>query len=316
MILVSVCMPTYNQECFIEKAIKGVLMQKDCHLELIIANDCSTDSTQEICNRYQQIYPSTIKIINQEHNKGVVENTKDGLLACKGKYIAICEGDDYWIDEYKLKNQIDCLESNNNVSLVHTNWINYFQDSNEFIERKMIFKNEYISEKECGNISVLTILNNEYRGIRFSSICFRRESLLKASNRGIDIFKPEFPTVDLSIFLYLAHEGLLLYLPQSTTVYRIQSESVSISSDTSKRIKFAMGCERINIYYIKTFEIQPPKEMKTKIISHMLNINYIRYNSEFLREILSFARFMNYKMNTRQFLSILFQKLRYTLINK
>ena len=91
---VSVCMVTYNQEAYISAAIESVLMQKDCEYELIIADDCSTDGTLAICQKYQERYPDIIKLIRQSGNKGVVGNTKDCMIACKGKYNAVCEGDD------------------------------------------------------------------------------------------------------------------------------------------------------------------------------------------------------------------------------
>ena len=152
-VVISVCMPTYNQEDYIEQAIKGVLMQRDCNYELIIANDGSTDRTQAICMEYQSRYPERIRLINQPANKGLVLNTKDCLMAATGKYIAICEGDDWWTDEYKLKKQADVLDGNPDVSMVHTNWINYIQETHTFKERTFTPKSTYLCES--GGVKIL-----------------------------------------------------------------------------------------------------------------------------------------------------------------
>ena len=113
--LLSVCMITYNHEKFIKKAIEGVLRQKtNFKIELVISNDNSTDQThQEIISATRDI-PSHIKLAyyNQEENLGMVPNFTFSLESCKGKYIALCEGDDYWTDPLKLQKQIDFLEKN------------------------------------------------------------------------------------------------------------------------------------------------------------------------------------------------------------
>lgn len=150
---ISVCMPTYNQEGYIAQAIEGVLMQKGCDYELIIADDGSTDGTAAICRDYQHRHPDIIKIISQTSNKGVVLNTKDCLEAAEGQYIAICEGDDWWIDECKLTRQAAILDTEPDVSMVHTNWINYLQESKTFKERNFKPKSSYLCETARGGIA-------------------------------------------------------------------------------------------------------------------------------------------------------------------
>jgi glycosyltransferase involved in cell wall biosynthesis len=112
---VSVCMITYGHENFIEEAIKGVLLQ-ECNfgIELIIANDCSPDQTDEIIQRILKAQPKDflIKYSKHEKNIGMMPNFSFALQQCKGKYVAICEGDDYWTDPLKLQKQVDFLEAN------------------------------------------------------------------------------------------------------------------------------------------------------------------------------------------------------------
>jgi len=113
--MVSVVMITYAHEKFIKQAIEGVLMQTcDFEVELIIANDCSPDNTDTIVNDIIANHPKASWIHYTKHtpNKGMIPNFIWALNQAKGKYIALCEGDDYWIDPLKLQKQVDFLESN------------------------------------------------------------------------------------------------------------------------------------------------------------------------------------------------------------
>ena len=114
-IIVSVCMITYGHECYIKQAIESVLMQKvDFKVELVVADDCSTDKTNSIVNFLKDNYPNGnwIQYTRHEQNKGMMPNFMWALKQCRGKYIALCEGDDYWTDPFKLQKQVDFLEKN------------------------------------------------------------------------------------------------------------------------------------------------------------------------------------------------------------
>lgn len=113
--VVSVVMITYGHEKFIEKAIKGVLMQEcDFDFELIIANDCSPDNTDILIANVIKNSPKAncIKYVRHESNIGMMTNFIFALNSAKGKYVALCEGDDYWTDSLKLQKQVDYLEQN------------------------------------------------------------------------------------------------------------------------------------------------------------------------------------------------------------
>lgn len=117
-VLVSVFMITYNHENYIEHAIEGVLMQKTSFpIELIIGEDCSTDNTRKIVREYEGRYTEIIKAQYPEKNRGMNNNFLTVLQSARGKYIALCEGDDYWTDPLKLQKQVDFLEANPEYSL-------------------------------------------------------------------------------------------------------------------------------------------------------------------------------------------------------
>lgn len=249
---VSVCMPTYNHAKYIEQAIKGVLMQKMCDYELIIANDCSTDDTLEVCRRYQRMYPNKIKIINQPQNKGVIGNIKDALMACTGEYIAVCEGDDYWIDPQKLCKQKSFLEKMPDVSMVHTNWKNYYQRNHEIKDRARV---RFIKNENSVGCPTVEDIINEQIGIRFSTVCFRKSMLLKAIEKDPCIFNPAYPTFDLSLFIEMANAGRFIFIDEDTTVYRMLDESVSITSNIHKRVNYLKGVLNIKLYYIQKYHL-------------------------------------------------------------
>jgi len=122
--LVSVHMITYNHERFISKSIEGVVSQiTDYPFELIIGEDCSTDNTREIALEYQKKYPHIIRVIYSKSNVGTHVNFRRVYKSCRGKYIALCEGDDYWIDKYKLSKQINFLSNNDDYVATYHDFI-------------------------------------------------------------------------------------------------------------------------------------------------------------------------------------------------
>ena len=110
--LVSVKTITYNHAAYIGQCIEGVLMQKTTFpFELIIGEDCSTDGTRAIVLEYAQKYPEIIRVVTSDSNVGARNNARRAQSACRGLYMAYCEGDDYWTDPYKLQKQVDFLEA-------------------------------------------------------------------------------------------------------------------------------------------------------------------------------------------------------------
>jgi len=116
-------MISYNHAAFIQKAIDSILQQEtDFSFELIIGDDFSNDKTKSICYEYALRYPSGIRILPSVRNVGVAENFKKAISACHAKYIAFCEGDDYWLDPHKLQKQINFLEANPRYILCSTRY--------------------------------------------------------------------------------------------------------------------------------------------------------------------------------------------------
>lgn len=109
--LLSICMNTFNHEAYITQAIEGVLMQQtDFSYRLVIGEDLSSDNTRAICEQYAAQYPDRILLLPSDRKYGQNHNMARTIKCCTGKYIAMCEGDDYWIDPLKLQKQVDFLE--------------------------------------------------------------------------------------------------------------------------------------------------------------------------------------------------------------
>jgi glycosyltransferase involved in cell wall biosynthesis len=125
---VSVCVPTYNHEKYIAQMLEGALMQQtNFAFEIVIGDDASTDNAPVIIQEYAQRFPDKIRAYLHSENLGPKEPREFGgrnnvlflLKACTGDYVALCEGDDYWTDPFKLQKQVDFLESNPNFSICH-----------------------------------------------------------------------------------------------------------------------------------------------------------------------------------------------------
>lgn len=157
--LVSVGIITYNHEKFIRQCLEGVMMQQtNFPFEVIIGEDCSTDNTRKIIEEYTERYPGIIKPIYQEVNVGGARNAYEFCYPkLTGKYIAMCEGDDFWTDPLKLQKQVDFLEKNPDcVMCFHR--INRVNEKGEIIaKREPSTEIKYLSEKELFHISVPTL---------------------------------------------------------------------------------------------------------------------------------------------------------------
>lgn len=109
--LVSVCMTTYNHAPYLRQAVESVLSQQTLFdFELVLGEDCSTDLTAEICREYAAKYPGRVRLVTGARNVGWRANYRRTFDACRGKYVAYCDGDDWWTDPCKLQMQADLME--------------------------------------------------------------------------------------------------------------------------------------------------------------------------------------------------------------
>lgn len=146
--MIGVCIVTYNQEKYIKQCVESVLSQK-CKepFRIYIGEDCSTDGTLYICKKYEEQFPSIISLIQREENYGLVKNTVELLKRIKSEgceYIAMLDGDDYWIDDYKLEKEVSFLKDHSDFGLVHTNMHLLHNDKWFKINRRKNVKSGYL----------------------------------------------------------------------------------------------------------------------------------------------------------------------------
>ena len=116
----------YNQKAYIEECLKGFIKQKTTfRFEAVVHDDASTDGTKAIIEQYAEKYPDIIKPIFEEENQYSKHDGYYNRLMnsyTPSKYVAVCDGDDYWIDSNKLQKQFDLLESDPSISICHHNF--------------------------------------------------------------------------------------------------------------------------------------------------------------------------------------------------
>ena len=133
--LVSVCMTAYNHAPYIGRAIEGVLSQRTTFaVELVLSDDCSPDGTGAICRDYAARYPDRIRLLTGDVNVGMRANYRRTIEACRGRYVAMCDGDDWWCDPLKLQRQVEALEADPACGICYTRVRCYAQEEGRYVE--------------------------------------------------------------------------------------------------------------------------------------------------------------------------------------
>ena len=204
-LLLSVVMITYNHENYIKEAIDGVLMQKcDFDFEFIIVNDFSSDNTNSIIISSIKNFKSNIRIkyVSHPSNMGMIPNFIYGLNQAKSKYVAYCEGDDYWTDPYKLQKQVDFVEKNTDYVMCFTRYKIFYEEDKMFKLGGLNYNKKYLLKDfmHANHAATATVV------FRNMNIDF---NLLKSGPLG-----------DWLLYNLLLKHGDAYYLNEVTSVYR------------------------------------------------------------------------------------------------
>lgn len=220
--LISILMITFNQEKFIAQAIESALMQHaNFKYEIVIGEDCSTDRTRDIVLEYQEKYADRIKLLLQSENVGMHKNFVDTYYACKGKYIALLEGDDYWTDPNKLQKQVDFLENNPDFAICfHNMWI-----IDE--DKPHLIRESNIKQKEITDINTLARGNYIYT----ASCVFRNNFIILP-----DWFY-QCPVGDYPLHLLNAQYGKIKFINEIMGVYRVHKGGAWENTNLSYRLE-------------------------------------------------------------------------------
>ncbi|RSK48397.1 glycosyltransferase [Hymenobacter rigui] len=227
---VSVCCITYNHERFLAQAIESVLMQKtDFDVELILGEDCSTDSTRQIALDYQRRYPDRIRLLLPEKNIGVMANFLGTMQASTGTYIALLEGDDYWTSPDKLQRQVDILEAHPGcTTCIHD--AEEFMDDNSIPPRLFSDKFSTVLPKHEKEFTQGDIAQHGWF-IPTASMLFRRSALFPIPEWVHSAFSGDY-----SLHLLLTRTGNIYYLPEVMSHYRLHPGGIMSATQNARII--------------------------------------------------------------------------------
>lgn len=235
--IVSVLMITYNHAQFLGEAIEGIAKQvTEFPIEIVIGEDCSPDDTRQVALSYQKKYPKLIRVLYSEKNIGVNKNVARVLAHCRGPYVAICEGDDYWIDVEKLQKQVHFLQEN--PTFVATYHRNILVDN-----MGKLINNEEENPNPWQDYSKEELLMGAY--MQTLTLCFRNV---------IGELPPEFfkvLTADTFLRSILGQHGSAKYIDDiEPCAYRIHDGGIWRGITTSEqRIGLSNAFFWISIYY-------------------------------------------------------------------
>jgi glycosyltransferase involved in cell wall biosynthesis len=256
--LLSILCITYNHEKYISDALDGFLMQQTSFpYEIIIHDDASTDGTAEIIKKYEQEHPKLIRAIYQTENQysqGIIVEEPLYRMA-RGKYIAICEGDDYWIDAQKLQKQVDFMMTHPDCSICY---------------HKVLFKYENDEEKNhifpefTGDI---LFSREEFFGRYISATC----SIVIENNYVDELFKigKKTGTGDIALAYFFATKGKVGYLDDLMGVYRLHDQSVYHPlDDLNKDLAIFNSFVRIK----RNLKIRGYRKLDKKILNYAFRV--------------------------------------------
>ncbi len=230
--LASINMVTLNRAKYIGAAIESILNQNFLDWELIIVDGGSRDNTDQIVSKY--LGNPKIKFIKLERNLGLTGNRNYALSLSRGKYIAVLDSDDVWLDENKLSKQVEMLEKKEELILVGTNFEKIDENGKTFASASMAETDDAIRNK--------LLLLNEFC---HSSVMFRKEPALRAGSYDSSLFIWE----DYDLWLRLGKIGKLANLPSFSTAYRIHKGGIS----NARKVKGAFTNLKIIRRYRKDY---------------------------------------------------------------
>lgn len=255
-LMVTIQCITYNHELYIRQCLEGFVMQQtNFRFEVIVHDDASTDGTTAIIREYVGKYPNIIKPIYETENQYSKYDGSIGRIMSEhtyGKYVAMCEGDDYWIDPLKLQKQVDFLEENPEYGLIYAKVSTFYQNQKKF-------------KKNIGGsgTSFLDILC--YNPVPTLTVCFRK-NLYDSYVKEILSYADDWKMGDYPLWIYISKHSKVQFMDSVVGVYRVLQDSASHHSNVEKQLdmydsgfqialffqeKYLKGSENIKFHFLK-----------------------------------------------------------------
>lgn len=268
-VVASVAMITYNHSGMIGKAMESVIRQ-ECRFpfELIVGEDCSTDATRGEAEGIARRHPDKIRIIWSNANVGAHGNLKRVELACRGRYIAYCEGDDFWHDRFKLAKQVEFLEHRQDYSMVHSHCDRLYLPTGRLVR---------------SSLQVPVGLNDDegYQDIMLSrrypltvTVVARRQMVHRIIADCPECTDSKWPLGDTQRWLELSRLGKVGCVHESLATTTLLPESASQSRSPARRLKFFLAVRDLKLHYLKKY---PLPEHLSNEVRRILTLALLRY---------------------------------------
>ncbi len=275
-IKVSICCLAYNHEPYIRQMLESLIHQKtNFNYEILVHDDASTDSTTDIIKEYEKKYPNLIKPIFQkenQHSKGVRISWEYQYSRAKGKYIAFCEGDDFWCDDNRLQKQYDIMEENPDCSIC-TGRVKMIteqaEDLGKSIPHIVVPEGKYSPSEQ-----IYWYTRSEPVIFHISSMMIKTEYITKILNDRPDFIKKS-RVGDRPLLLYMACCGNLYHINDTVSCYRWLSKGSWSSRNLTDRKKTVNILKNIIEYYSE-FDLYTNKKYE-----NLIN-EYIEYSEFFM----------------------------------
>lgn len=246
--ILAILCTAYNHAPYIRQCLEGFVMQKTTFPFIaIVHDDASTDKTADIIQEYAKKYPDRIKPIFETENQysrydGTLGRIMNAAIPENVKYVAMCEGDDYWIDPYKLQKQVSFLEQHSEYVLTHTSYLRYYEFDKKFYSAPKIqlFEND--------DVSPISILSGNYKILTATSVLNFSiyNSLIKS-----DPFlysSGYFMMGDTPLWYDLSRKGKIKYFNEITAVYRQNEGSATRRKNPKLKYRFNLSSKELRMY--------------------------------------------------------------------
>jgi glycosyltransferase involved in cell wall biosynthesis len=263
---ISVVVTAYNHENYIAQCLDSILIQKGAFdLEVILGDDCSTDRTRQIMQEYTERHPDIFILLPTAANMGVTKNIKRCLDACSGDYIAFCEGDDYWIDRYKLRKQMEFLESHSDYSMCFNAIMLYYEDEKKYVAHtgQLMLTRDTLTIEDLIKTNVIG---------NFSCCMYRTDTVRKLPDELFDI-----STWDWMFNMACSRLGKIGFIGDWMSVYRIRPHGAwSGKSRVDQRQSMIAAIDSYDQFFDYEYHEQFRK-LKNKLA--------VQYGDSFKREV-------------------------------
>ena len=303
---IDVVVLTYNHALYIDRNIRSILGQKTKYsFNVLIADDCSTDGSRELIQGWVE-KDERVFLVGTSKNVGSVENARNVISYCQSDYLALCEGDDFWIDPNKLQTQLDFLKEHPDYGMVHGDVSYFYQGKNQLggsanKSQGVIFPTGFIFEQ---------YLTNKKLFIYTATVMIHRELFIRSTN--YDLFNERgWLAQDLPTWLELSQHTKIGYIDRVLSGYRLANESASRSVSSEYIHQFHQSVFQIRYYYWERYSGK--EELKSKLdymysLSLLADLRLLR-SMKIWRELVTLKRKRNFSWELKRWMQFLYLSL-------